>query len=384
MPGRFASALSEHPVTAHAVGEAAGQVLEKLGPQPDVVAVFVTPPHAGALEDVAATVRSVLEPSTVVGCAAVSVLGDGREVEEGPAVSLWAARVGPVVPLRLRVEQTSAGSLLTGWPAELPFDPNALLLLADPFTFPAEALFAALHEERPGLPVLGGNASAAQGPGGNRLALDDQVVTDGAVGVVLGPGADIDAVVSQGCRPVGQPYTVTRAEHNVVYELGGQPAYQRLVETCERDLTEDELVLVNRGLHLGIVIDEHRSEFGRGDFLVRNVMGADPDNGAIGVNDVVEVGTTVQYHLRDAVTADEDLRALLGGRHADAALMFTCNGRGRRLFGKPHHDAGVLHEVLDRPPASGFFAAGEFGPVGGRNFVHGFTASVALFREAAG
>jgi small ligand-binding sensory domain FIST len=382
--GRFASSLSEHPVTAHAVGEAAGQVLEQLGTSPDVVVVFVTPPHAGALEDVAATVRAVLEPRAVIGCAAVSVLGDGREVEEGPAVSLWAARVGPVAPVRLQVEQTSQGALLTGWPAELPFEPSALLLLADPFTFPAEALFAALQEERPGLPILGGNASAARGPGGNRLALHDQVVTDGAVGVLLGPGATVEAVVSQGCRPVGQPYTVTRAEHNVVYELGGQPAYQRLVETCERDLDEDELRLVNNGLHLGIVIDEHKSEFGRGDFLVRNVMGADPDNGAIGVNDVVEVGTTVQYHLRDAATADEDLRALLGGRHADAALVFTCNGRGVRLFGTPHHDAGVVDQVLDRPPASGFFAAGEFGPVGGRNFVHGFTASVALFREGPG
>jgi small ligand-binding sensory domain FIST len=376
---RFASALSEHPVTAHAVGEAAGQVLEALGPQPDLVTVFVTPAHAGALEDIGAAVRSVLQPGTLVGCAAVSVLGDGREVEKGPAVSLWGARVGPALPVRLCVEQTSAGQLLTGWPADLPFEPSALLLLADPFSFPAEALFAGLLEERPGLPVLGGNASAARGPGGNRLLLDDEVVTDGAVGALLGPGARIDAVVSQGCRPIGRPYTVTKAEHNVVYELGGQPAYQRLVETCERDLDEDELRLVNRGLHLGIVIDEHKAEFGRGDFLVRNVIGADSDNGAIGVNDIVGVGTTVQYHLRDAATADEDLRELLGGRDADAALVFTCNGRGMHLFGTPHHDATVVDELLDRPPASGFFAAGEFGPVGGRNFVHGFTASVALF-----
>jgi small ligand-binding sensory domain FIST len=381
---RFASALSEHPVTAHAVGEVAGQVLEHVGPRPDIATIFVTPPHAGALEDAAATVRAVLEPAVLIGCAAVSVLGDGREIEEGPAVSVWAGRTGPVAPIRLSVTPTPEGAAVTGWPGDPGFEPHALLLLADPFTFPAEALFAGLAERHPGLPVLGGNASAARGPGGNRLALDDEVFTDGAVGVLLGPGVEVTAVVSQGCRPIGQPYTVTRAEHNVVYELGNQPAYQRLVETCRADLSEEELALVNQGLHLGLVIDEHKTEFDRGDFLVRNVMGADPDNGAIGVNDVVDVGTTVQYHLRDAATADEDLRMLLAGRRAEAALVFTCNGRGIRLFGTPHHDAGVVEDLLHPAPASGFFAAGEFGPVGGRNFVHGFTASVALFSSAPG
>ena len=381
---RFASALSEHPVTAHAVGEAAGHVLERVGPRPDLVTLFVTPAHAGALEDAAAAVRAVLEPSVLVGCAAVSVLGDGREVEEGPAVAVWAGRTGPTVPVRLGVTSTPEGPAVTGWPAEPGFEPRALLLVADPFSFPAEALFAGLARRHPGLPVLGGNASAARGPGGNRLALDDGVHTDGAVGALLGPGVDMTAVVSQGCRPIGQPYTVTRAEHNVVYELGNQPAYQRLVETCRTGLSEEELALVNRGLHLGLVIDEHKTDFGRGDFLVRNVMGADPENGAIGVNDIVEVGTTVQYHVRDAATADEDLRTLLAGREAEGALVFTCNGRGVRLFGRPHHDAQVVEELLYPAASCGFFAAGEFGPVGGRNFVHGFTASVALLTAAPG
>ncbi len=376
----FAAALSLHPVTAHAVGEATGQVLERLGEGVDLAMVFVTPPHAGALEDATAAVRSVLRPRTVLGCAAVSVVGTAREVEEEAAVSLWAGSFGPVVPVRLEALQTSDGVAVTGWPEEVPFDPEALLLLADPFSFPAEAFYAELARRRPGLPVIGGNASAARGPGGNRLALDGEVFTSGAVGALLGPGVDVETVVSQGCRPVGQPYVVTRAERNIVYELGGEPALERLLRMARGGMPEEDVRLINQGLHLGQVIDEHKPEFDRGDFLVRNVLGADQENGAIAVNDLVAVGTTVQFHVRDAATADEDLRHLLAGHDADAALLFTCNGRGVRLFGTSDHDAGVLHERVGAP-AAGFFAAGEFGPVGGRNFVHGFTASIALLRE---
>lgn len=376
----FAAALSVHPVTAHAVGEVAGQILERLGPAPDLAMLFVTPPHAGALEDAGVAVRNVLSPRTLLGCAAVSVVGAGQEVETGPAVSLWAGRFGEVAPLRLEILQGPEGVSIVGWPAQVGFEPAAAVLLADPFSFPAEALYQDVARRHPGLPVVGGNASASNGPGGNRLLVDDRVVTEGAVGALLGPGIEVETVVSQGCRPVGQPYIVTRADRNVVYELGGEPALERLLTMARGTMSEDDVRLINQGLHLGQVIDERKPEFGRGDFLVRNVLGADQDTGAIAVNDLVEVGSTVQFHVRDAATADEDLQHLLAGHHADGALLFTCNGRGTRLFGRAHHDAAVLDEQVGAP-AAGFFAAGEFGPVGGRNFVHGFTASIALLRE---
>jgi small ligand-binding sensory domain FIST len=376
MARRFAAALSEHPVTAHAVGEVAGHLLDAVGEAPDLVTVFVTPPHAGALEDVAAALDAILQPRTLLGCAAVSVVGEAREVEETPAVVAWAGRTGPVTPVRL---DTALDAL-----PEPGMEPGALLLLADPFSFDVDAFFPRLAADRPGLPVIGGNASAARGPGGNRLVLNGQVFTDGAVGALLGPSVEVRSVVSQGCRPIGQPYVVTRSERNAVYELGGQPAYQRLVDLANTSLDDEELGLINRGLHMGLVIDEHKAEFGRGDFLVRNVIGADADHGVIALNDIVDVGTTVQYHVRDAVTADEDLREMLAGRDAEATLVFTCNGRGIGLFGLPHHDAAVVAEALDDPATAGFFAAGEFGPVGGRNFMHGFTVSVALFRSPTG
>ena len=377
----FTAALSEHPVAATAVGEVAGQVLDDLGAAPDLALVFVTPPHAGALEDVAAAIADILRPAALLGCAAVSVVGTGREVEHDAAVSLWAGRFGPVEPVRLTAVRGTEGVTVDGWPDAPPFEPSALLLLADPFSFPVETLYAELAERHPGLPVVGGNASAAVGPGGNRLALGRRVHSDGAIGALLGPGVDVATVVSQGCRPIGRPYIVTRAEQHLVYELAGAPALERLVQMADDGMSEEDIDLIDNGLHLGQVIDERKLDYERGDFLVRNVLGADQANGAIAVNDHVPVGATVQFHVRDAASADEDLRHLLSGRRADGALVFTCNGRGRHLFKTPDHDAGVLAERVGSP-AAGFFAAGEFGPVGGRNFVHGFTASIALFRDA--
>jgi small ligand-binding sensory domain FIST len=406
---RFASSLSTHPVTAHATGEVIGQVIEQVGRHPDLAVVYVTRPHAGALEDAADTIARLLEPSVLIGCAAESVVGNQREIENAPAVSLWAGMTGPIVAVRLWTEFEHDGrsghgeppepgrpgtpggpadaggepptAVVAGWPDELPFEPQALLLLADPYSFAVDVLLRGLHREHPGLPVLGGMASAAFGPGGNRLVLNHQVFTDGAVGAIIGPGVTLSSVVSQGCRPIGRPLAVTRAERNIIYELAGQPALHRLMQMAKDGMSERDVQLINQGLHMGIVIDEHKADFARGDFLIRNVIGADRANGAIAIGDEVEVGTTVQFHVRDAEAADEDLREMLADRHAEGVLLFTCNGRGTRLFDGPDHDAGVIGDLLGDPPVAGFFAAGEIGPVGGSNFVHGFTASMALFED---
>ena len=379
MSAAFAAGLSQHPDAAEAMGEVVGQVLAGLDGrrEPDLAVLFVTAPHAPALAELARTVRATLAPAALLGCAAVSVVGGPREVEGGPAVSLWAGFTGPVQPFHLGVEATPDGPAFTGWPTPLPDEAKALLLLADPFTLPADALLERLAEDRPGLPVVGGLASAARAPGGNRLVIDDRVVSAGAVGAFLGPGVTVTTVVSQGCRPVGAPYVVTRAERNVVYELAGKPALERLQEVAAT-LSDEERQTMSELVQLGRVVDERKADFGRGDFLVRTVVGADPDAGALAVGDLVDVGSTTQFQVRDARSADEDLREMVGGRAADAALLFTCNGRGTHLFGSPDHDAGVVFESLAGAPLAGMFCAGEIGPIGGRNFLHGFTASVVL------
>jgi small ligand-binding sensory domain FIST len=331
---------------------------------------------------VVSVVRTVLRPRVLLGGTAATVAGESREVEESPAVSLWAGAFGTALPFRLRHERFDAGGAIVGFPPaeELPADARAVLLLADPFSFPAEAFLTGLRDQSGvDLPVVGGLASAARGPGGNRLVLDDAVVSDGAVGVVVG-GVDVATVVSQGCRPIGDPMVVTRGEQQLIAELAGRPALERVQEVLER-LDLDELELARHGLHLGRVVDEHKVEYGRGDFLIRNVLGADRQGGALAVGDAVEVGNTVQLQVRDAASADDDLRTLLAPRRADAALLFTCNGRGTHLFGVPDHDATVVTDTLDRPALAGMSCAGEVGPVGGRSFVHGFTASLALFSE---
>lgn len=378
----YAAALSEHPLATHAVGEVVGEVLERIGEPPDLAVLFVSGRHTGVIEDIAGAVRELLAPGWLVGCTTTTVVGGDREVEDEPAIALWAGTLPSVAAYRLATVTTPDGAAITGFPRrdELPFAASAILLIGDPWSFPAAELLEGLREQAGiDLPVIGGMASAGRAAGGNRLVLDADIFSDGAVAVVVG-GVEVDAVVSQGCRPIGDPMVVTSGEGRVVRELAGRPALERVQEVLA-SLTPEELALARHGLHVGKVVDEHKAEFGPGDFLIRDVLGADKDGGAVAVGDELEVGATVQLQIRDASSADADLRQLLADQHGDAALLFTCNGRGTHLFGVPDHDAVVVSDALDRVPVAGMSCAGEVGPVGDRSFVHAFTASIALFRE---
>jgi small ligand-binding sensory domain FIST len=375
----FGAAISEHPLATQATGEVVGQVLEQVGEAPDLAVLFVTTPHLGLVAEIAETIRTALRPGTLIGATANSIVGGDREVEDRPAISLWAGRTGPVEAVRLETQRLDRGWALTGLPSGSDEEADrVLVLLTDPFTFPADGVLDRLGRKAPNLQVIGGMASAARGPGGNRLVLDDVIHTDGAVGVLLDPSVVSGTVVSQGCRPVGQPYVVTRSTDNVIHDLAGVPALDRLREVVAA-LPADDRALVQHGLHVGQVIDERQDSFTRGDFLIRNLMGADPEAGDISIGDRAQVGSTVQFQVRDADSADEDLRQLLAGQSGKAALVFTCTGRGSHLFGEPDHDARLVHEQVARGAVAGMFCAGELGPVGGRNFVHSFTASVVLF-----
>ncbi len=376
---RFAAGLSQHPLATHAVGEVAGHILEQLhGERADLLVVFVSPHHLGALDDIAGALRSLLEPRVLIGMGAVGVVGGDQEIEEDSAVSVFAASCPDVqlLPARLEAIETSDGMSVLGWP-DGASEAHTLVLLAEPFSFPADDFTARCDESGHAVQVVGGLASAA-GPGGNRLILDDQLFHDGAVGVFVGDGLAIRAVVSQGCRPIGRPFTVTSARENEIRELGGIPAVERLARLA-LEADETDRSLMRRGLHVGVVVDEHHDEFSRGDFLVRTVLGADHDSGAVAIADSVGVGQTVQFHVRDADSADEDLRELLADVDASAALLFTCNGRGANFFGVADHDAATIEKLIGPVPLAGAFCAGELGPIWGRNSLHGFTASLALF-----
>ncbi|CAB4744300.1 MAG: hypothetical protein F2754_11030 [Actinobacteria bacterium] len=374
---RFGAAVSRHPIASTAIGEVVGAVLDQVGFAPDVATLFVTTPHLRAVGDFVDVVRAVLGPRVLVGATAASVIGGAEEIEESPAVSLWAGRVGAVRPIRLDAYSGSDGWTITGLPNDLDHVPRTLVLLADPHSFPTDAFLRQMAHDSPATTVVGGLASAARTPGGNRLVLDGLLLDDGAVGFLL-EDASARVVVSQGCRPIGEPFIVTRSDHNFIHELGGRPALERVQQLIDGASPADRSLLA-QGLHAGIVIDERKAQFTRGDFLVRNVLGANRESGAVAVGDLVEAGTTVQFQVRDAATADEDLKAMLQGPSAASALVFTCNGRGSHLFGEPDHDATLVSEFVRGGAVAGMFCAGEIGPVGGRTFLHGFTASVLLF-----
>lgn len=378
----FAAAISRHPSSPDATAEVVGEVLERGDPPPDLALVFCSTTHVDAFDDIVGTVRALVGPRRLLGVTASGVIGGAEEVEDGPAIGLWTGHLGYVPePVRLTAAGTSAGVALQGLPQAVPGRRQTVLLLADPFSLPVPDILdvVASRSPRP-TPVIGGLASAGLSPGRNRLALDDEVHRDGGVGVLLD---GVTTVVSQGCRPVGQPMIVTRSEGNMLLEVAGRRAVEQLESLLGRLGEEDRALVADGGLHIGIVADEHQLSFDRGDFLVRNVVGVDRDRGALAVGATPEVGTTVQFLLRDAASADEDLRALLAGREAGAALLFTCNGRGQRLFGQPDHDARVVAGHTAGGAVAGMFCAGEIGPVGPRSFLHGFTASVLLFPSAA-
>ena len=377
--------ISDDLDTVAAFDEAAAAARAQLGSSGcDLCLVFAGAPHLGHGVELLAAVRAQLAPRVLIGCGAGGVVGGGREIEEGAGAVVWAlsAPDAAIQPLALKTAAVDEGIALGGLPDDPADYGDAMLVLADPNSFAAEALLVHLNEERPEMPVLGGLVSAAA-PGMGAIFLNEDVLESGAVACTLS-GIELLPCVSQGAAPVGPEMTVTAVNDNMIAELASKPALERLREAIS-ELEPAERELAGEGLLLGVVIDENQPDYERGDFLVRPIVGVDPDSGALAFADRVRVGQTVRLHVRDSRSASADLREALatraralGGEPPAGALVFTCNGRGAHMFGRPDHDAAVVDEVFGAP-AGGFFCAGEIGPVGGRNFLHGFTATMAVF-----
>lgn len=390
---RFGQGLGVGADLLAAADEAVGLALAPLdGAVPDLLVLFVSPGRGNRTDLAEEAGKRVMERAgarACVGATAHGVIAEARGVEHEPAVAVWAATLPGVTftHMTLSAEMTpERGLTFDGLPEPGP-DDRVALLLADPYSFPVGGLLEQINSSYPDLPVMGGLASAAGMPGANRLFLDGEVRSDGAVGLLLGGSVSARTVVSQGCRPIGPDMIVTRSEQNRLIELAGRPAGEQLRKIVMA-LDSDEQENALRGLQVGTALDEYAEEHERGDFLVRPVLGMDQETGAVVVGEPVEVGRTVRFQVRDVAGAEQDLAELLGqaldGRSARGALLFSCNGRGASMFGTADHDVRVVRERLgatgdDDIPVVGFFAAGEIGPVAGRNHLHGFTASVLLF-----
>jgi len=381
---RIGSGFSEHGDPRIAAIEAGTDARAALGGRhADLVLVFFSGSHVSSCEAVLEGAGEALAPAVLAGCGAGGVLGAGRECEHGSGVAVWAATLGGgrARAFHAAPMSTPDGVTVTGLPAVA--GASAVVLLADPYSFPVDRALVALGRTAPRTPVMGGIASARSQDGQGALLLGDRRVGEGAVGIVL-EGVEVLPCVSQGAAPIGPELTVTAVEGNVVRELAGRPALDVLREAIE-GLDPRERALIGGGLLLGTVIDGSGPDYGHGDFLVRGIVGVDPQAGTIAVGADVRPGQVVRLHARDRDSADRDLRqglalrnAALGGSAA-GALLFTCNGRGASLFGEEGHDVHAVEDELGGAPVAGFFAAGEIGPVGGENFVHGFTATVAVF-----
>jgi small ligand-binding sensory domain FIST len=381
MSAGVAVGVSESPDPGVAFAEAARSARSRLGGGCDLAFVFAAAPHLADPDAVLRAVHAELAPRNLAGCGAGGVLGAGRELEGGPGAVVWALSAPGA---EIETHHVLSGGVFE--PHELDGVPKAapdttMRLLADPYTFDADPLLARMNEESPGVAVLGGLASATGGDGS--LFLGEEVLPAGAVACTIS-GIDVVPCVSQGAEPVGPEMTITACEGNVITELASVPAIERLRRAIG-DLEPGEQALAASGLLLGIVIDENKPDYQRGDFLVRPIVGADERSGSIAVGESVRVGQTVRMHVRDPACADEDLREALRLQAAAieldgaaGALLFSCNGRGSHMFGVPDHDVTAVEDALGAPTA-GFFCAGEIGPVGGRNFLHGFTATMAVF-----
>lgn len=388
----FVSVISDRVESEDAVDDVIDQARSLVGPRADVVWVFLTGDHAESAEEIAEKLSLELEPAVMIGCSGEGVIGGDREIEREPGIALLAGMLPTGVEAKaFHIGHDDWADVLTD-PTALAgrighFDDTRLVVACgDPFTTPLQQFMPALAKLAPGLPLVGGMASSSRREGGNRLICNDAVHTEGLVGLSLGGAVEVETIVSQGCRPIGRHMVITKSHKNVIETLGGKPALSAIREMVDQ-LSESDRKLLQSGLMVGRVIDEYRESFGRGDFLIRNIIGADETTGSISVADLVRTGQTIQFQVRDRETADEDLTQMLSRPaavgDAIAGLLFSCNGRGCRMFGDSDHDILAARAALPRTPFAGFFAAGELGPIGNQNFIHGHTASFALLRNKA-
>jgi small ligand-binding sensory domain FIST len=362
---------------SHALTAALEPALAPLhGEAPDLLVVFAS---AGFADDYARLVARALEISQateLAGCSASAVIAGDRELEEEPGVAVLALRLPPGALLGVR--HVAPDSLSDS--SVLPLSAcHGIIVLADPFTVDVGQLVSGLERAYPGVPIVGGLATGSASVKATSVFCGPSVSEAGAVVIGLGGSIRLQPVVSQGCEPIGQVWTITDASENIVRMIGGRPAYQVLVDTIQ-GLEPTQRERAGGNLLVGLAMNEYRDEFKRGDFLIRNLMGVDPRGGAIAVGAEARVGQTLQFQIRDAHAADDELRTMLGVAPAgvSAALLFACNGRGVGLFGEPDHDARTVRELLGPVPLAGLFCNGEIGPVGAATYLHGFTASLAL------
>lgn len=373
-----------------AVAEAASQIVGETGRAPlDLAIAFVSSAYGTAVERLPQILRPVLGDCLLLGCNAGGLIGGGSEEEDEAGIALLCGRLPDAVLAAVHLEQDTLPPLSASresWWRLLDLAPEAepsFLLIADPATLDAEACARGLDRAFPGSTVVGGLTAGMLAPGTARLVTGSEVHRSGGTLLALSGNVTIDPVLAQGCRPVGDPLFVTACDGNLIGELDGRPP-KELLGALFASLDETDRARFGDSLCIGLALPGPRQSVGAGDFLIRNVLGLDPDSGALWIGARAAPNTIVQFHLRDGASASEELESrlsvsLAGHAPPAAALLFACAGRGRNLFGVSGHDSGTLRRMIDIPVA-GMFSAGEIAPVQGATFVHGYSSVFGLIR----
>ena len=358
--------------------------------------VFIAPRYFGQAAHVLEILRIHGQIPLLAGCSSGSLIAGAEELEDaeaGIAVALYALPGAELQACHFAQEDVEkASSNVAYWPQRTGVaasGTNGWLVFADPFRLDSEAWLDSWNAAYAPLPVLGGLASGDHAAQATQVYLNGEVFNEGGVAISVAGPIELAGVISQGCTPIGETWTLTHVEGNLIHKIANRAAYEVLAETFNSMSTTDQRK--SRGnLFVGLVMNEYLEEFHRGDFLVRNLIGVDPQTGTIKVGALPRPGQTVQFQRRDAAAATEDMAALLwrAKEHLKDATIFggclcSCNGRGRGLFGTPNHDAKMIQDALGPMGLAGFFCNGEIGPVGKKNFLHGYTASLALFVRKA-
>ncbi|XGV87552.1 MAG: FIST signal transduction protein [Limnothrix sp. BL-A-16] len=407
---KWVSAVSKQPSLEAAIDEVSQRVLATLGQPPDLLLVFISSAFSSEYMRLMPLLRDRLPARAMVGCGGSGVVGNldsqqVEEVEDDPALCVMAARLPNVTIQTFHIDREALPDLdgpPQPWIEAIGADPTmnpSFLVFADPGLVQMNDLLQGLDYAYPGSVTVGGLASGDSFRESKQLFVDYQAYRSGAVGVALSGDVVIEPIVAQGCRPIGQPLWVTECERNIVMQVSIQldpdtiadkpqaplKALRQLIE----ELSDKDRELAQYSLFVGLARDAFRQTLEPGDFLIRNLLGVDPSGGAIAIGDRIRRGQRIQFHLRDADTSAEDLRALLERYLRDrpseqpdpiGALMFACVGRGQGLYNKANFDSCLLQKYLGLMPVAGFFCNGEIGPVGGTTFIHGYTSVFALFR----
>ena len=390
----WCSSVSNSPSLDLAIEDVTREISKKLGNnKPDLGLVFISSHHSSSYEEITEKIKEKINCEFILGCSGSGVIGEGKEFEYLPGVSLTVASLPNVTLKPFHFTQDilpNPDESPDAWKETvdvLDDDPKTIILFPDPFSIRTEYVLDGLDFAFPNTKIIGALASGGNKPGDNALFVNGETYSKGCSGVVISGDFELDILVAQSCRPIGEPMIVTQSNNNVINELDSDLPIVAIKKLYD-ELPEDEKGIMNNALQIGILMDRLGDIDDEITYMIRNISSIDKDTGSITIGESITDGQVGQFHLRDSGAAQEELKKMLteykinDDQIIKSTLMFSSVGRGKYLLGESHHDINLYKNIIDNnSPITGFFSNGEISPIGDRTYLHGYTSSFAIFRE---